>query len=190
MALSEIQLCNAALIGLGAAKIASLTEDTAEAEIAAVLYPVTRDGLLSRHYWSFARGQADLAKSTAAPVADFAFAYQLPNNFIRAERLGDRKAARIPVRYQILEDRLHTDADPAVLTYTFRPTSPSWPPYFDTALIALLRAEFALPVTEDPNRAAALLQVADLAIRQARLADSQQDTPEALQHFPLTDVRG
>lgn len=190
MALSDIQLCNAALIGLGAAKISSFAENTAEAEIASTLYGITRDGLLSRHYWSFARGQADLVKSTAVPVADFSFAYTLPNNYIRAERLGNRAAGRLPPEYQILENRLHTDADPAILTYTFRPTSPAWPPFFDQALIAALAAAFALPLTEDPNRMLAAEQVAELRLRAARLADSQQDTPEALQHFPLTDVRG
>ena len=190
MALSEIALCTAALLKLGAAQISSFDEDSVEAEVASALYAITRDGLLSMHYWSFARGQRQLDKETAVPVADFANSYKLPNDFIRAERLGDRATARIPEAYRIMENRLHTDADPAVLTYTFRPNSPSWPPYFDTVLIAYLRAAFAMPVTENERLAIAMEQAANLALRQARLADSQQDTPEALQHFPLTDVRG
>ena len=47
MALSSIALSSRALLKLGADTIASFEEGTAEAEIAANLYPSTRDALLS-----------------------------------------------------------------------------------------------------------------------------------------------
>ncbi len=84
MALTSIALCARALVKLGARSIASFDEGTAEAEIAAVLYPSVRDGLLSAHPWSFATGQATLARLAQQPVADHAFAYQLPPDFLRA----------------------------------------------------------------------------------------------------------
>ena len=61
MALSALALCSRALLKIGAQPIASLDEGTAEAEVAANLYPGLRDALLAAHPWSFATGQATLA---------------------------------------------------------------------------------------------------------------------------------
>ncbi len=61
MAISSIALCSRALLKLGADTLASFDEGTAEAEVAANLYPSVRDALLSAHPWSFATGQMTLA---------------------------------------------------------------------------------------------------------------------------------
>ena len=84
MALSGIALASRALLKLGAGTIASFDEGTAESEIAGNLYPSLRDALISAHPWSFATAQAVLPKLAAEPVADFAFAFQLPSDFLRA----------------------------------------------------------------------------------------------------------
>ena len=72
MALSALALCSRSLLKLGAQPIASLDEGTAEAEVAATLYPAVRDALLSLHPWSFATAQEGLPRLAARPVADFA----------------------------------------------------------------------------------------------------------------------
>ncbi|HYZ32347.1 MAG TPA: hypothetical protein VE684_08710, partial [Crenalkalicoccus sp.] len=76
MSLTALALCSRALLKIGAQPIASLDEGTAEAEVAANLYPAVRDALLSAHPWSFATGQETLPRLAARPVADFAYAYQ------------------------------------------------------------------------------------------------------------------
>ena len=83
MALSALALCSRALLKIGAQPIASFDEGTAEAEVAANLYPAARDALLSLHPWSFATAQATLPRLAAKPVADFAHAFQLPAGFLR-----------------------------------------------------------------------------------------------------------
>ena len=60
MALSALALCSRALLKIGAQPVASLDEGTAEAEVAANLYPGIRDALLSVHPWTFATAQATL----------------------------------------------------------------------------------------------------------------------------------
>ena len=83
MALTALALCSRALIKIGAQPIASLDEGTAEAEVAANLYPATRDAMLSLHPWSFATGQESLPRLAAVPAADFQYAFQLPTGFLR-----------------------------------------------------------------------------------------------------------
>ena len=52
-----------------------------------------------------------------------------------------------------------------------------------------LAAEFCLPLTESASRAEVLFRLAENELRQARRLDSQQDTPRAIDGYPLVDVR-
>lgn len=189
MSLSALVLCSRALLKIGAQAIASLDEGTAEAEVAATLYPAVRDALLSSHPWSFATAQASLPRLAARPAADFAHAFQLPPGFLRALSAGAPGSGRGLV-YRILEDRLHTDAAQVTLTYIFRPDESAFPPFFAAALATRLAAEFCVPLTENTSRAEALHRLAEAELRAARLADGQQASPRGIEDFPLLNARG
>src|SRR4051812_16405127 len=189
MALSALALCTRALLKIGAQPIASLDEGTAEAEVAANLYPATRDALLSLHPWSFATGQETLPRLGAKPVADFQYAFQLPAGFLRALSAGVPNRGR-GLTYRLFEDRLHCNAEQVVLSYVFRPDESAFPAFFAAALAARLAAEFCMPLTENTSRAQQLMAQADAELRAARRADSQQATPRAFENFPLITVRG
>jgi hypothetical protein len=88
MALTDIGLCSRALTRIGAHPITSFSDGTAESEIAGILYGSARDALLSAYGWSFATGQVQLTQLSTPPVADYRYAYQLPNDFLRAMSAG------------------------------------------------------------------------------------------------------
>ncbi len=188
MALSAIALCSRALLKIGARSIASFDEGTAESEVAANLYPSTRDALLSAYPWSFATGQRELPRLSAVPVADFANAFQLPADFLRALSAGPSGAGR-GLSYRLAERRLHTDSDSVVLTYIFRPDESTFPPFFDQALIARLAAEFCIPITESTTRGEALLRQAEKEFATAKTVDAQQDTPSRFEDYSLIGAR-
>ena len=189
MTLSALALCSRALLKIGAQPVASLDEGTAEAEVAANLYPALRDALLSVYPWSFATAQSTLPRLAARPAADFAHAFQLPPRFLRALSAGSPGAGRGLV-YRILEGRLHADAAQVTLTYIFRPDESGFPPFFAGALAARLAAEFCIPLTENASRAEVLFRQAEQELRTARLADGQQASPRGIEDFPLIDIRG
>ncbi|WP_149540454.1 hypothetical protein [Siccirubricoccus phaeus] len=189
MALSALALCSRALLKIGAQPIASLDEGTAEAEVAANLYPAVRDALLSLFPWSFATAQAALPRLSARPTADFDHAFQLPVDFLRALSAGTPNSGRGLV-YRILEDRLHCSAEQVILSYIFRPVEAAFPPFFAAALATRLAAEFCIPLTENTSRAQLLLNQAEAELRSARQADSQQATPRGIEDFPLLNARG
>ncbi|HKK30135.1 MAG TPA: hypothetical protein VKA18_07055 [Alphaproteobacteria bacterium] len=189
MALSAIALCSRALLKLGARPIAGFDEGTAESEVAANLFPSIRDALLSAHAWSFATAQVRLPLLEEPPVADFAHAFQLPADFLRALSAGAGARGR-GLTYRIADKRLLASANEAYLTYVFRPQETDFPPFFDQLLIARLAAEFCIPVTESTSRTEMLYRVAESEFRRARLIDAQQDTPLALKDFPLIEARG
>lgn len=210
MPVSDIALCGAALIRLGAEPITAFEEGTAEADIAGALYPVVRDGLLSAYPWSFATAQRALAQLSGVPVADFAFAYQLPADFLRALSLGrggvgsggmgnggvgsggwgQTVSSGRGAEYRIHERRIHTNVEMPVLTYVFRPAESGFPPYFDKALTDKLSAEFCLPITENTARADLLHKLAEQSFQQAKTADAQGQSPGRIEDFALIDARG
>lgn len=188
MALSDIALASRALIRIGANPITSFEDDTAEAEIAGALFGPVRDALLSAYAWSFATGQAELTQLVTAPLADFEFAYQLPNDFLRALSAGTGPRGR-GLDYRIFRNTLHTNASIVLLTYIFQPDEEEFPPFFDQALIARLAAEFCIPLTENTSRSEALFRLAEGEFERARQVDAQQDTPGRIEDFTLIDAR-
>jgi hypothetical protein len=189
MALNDVALCSRALIRIGAAPITSFSDGTAEATIAGALYAPVRDALLSAYPWSFASGQVTLNLLETPPLADYQYAFQLPNDFLRAMSAGIGAKGR-GLSYRIARGQLHANSETVVLSYVFRPEEEEFPPYFDQALIARLSAEFTIPVTENTSRAEAHFRMAEAEFQRARQIDAQQATPKKLENFTLVDVRG
>lgn len=99
MAYTDISICSNALLKIGAESITSFLDGTAEAEVAANLYPMIRDGLLASYPWSFAVGQKSLPRLAGVPLADYSYAYRLPNDFLRCtfrRQRPQRPRHRIP----------------------------------------------------------------------------------------------
>lgn len=185
---SSIALCSSALAKLGANGITSMDDGTAEARVAARLYPLITDALLTIHPWSFATAKARLVELGHAPVGDFAHAFQLPGGFLKALSAGPDSRGR-GLAFQIIGRELHTDASDVMLTYVFRPSEGDFPPYFAAALVTRLAAEFCIPLTENVERAERLAALAQDELGAARLADSQQDTPPRIEDFSLIRAR-
>ena len=187
--LNDIGLCSRALIKIGAKPIASFMDGSAESEIAGLLYGPARDGVLSSYAWSFATAQVKLVRLEATPVADYQYAYQLPNDFLRARSAGSNGRGR-GLNFRIFRDTLQTDAEDVVLTYIYRVAEENCPAYFDAVVITRLSAEFCIPLTENTSRADVVIKLADQEFSKARQIDAQQDTPNRIEDFSLIEVRG
>lgn len=185
---TNISLCSKALLKIGASTIASFEEGTAEAEVSANLYPYIRDGLLSMYPWSFAVTQVRLPRLEGTPVADYKYAYLLPNDFLRVVSAGGNGRGR-GIEFRISENCIHTNASEINLTYIFRPAENAFPAYFCEALINKLAFEFCLPLTESTSRAEFLSSQASDSISRARSIDAQQATPSCFEDFTLVEIR-
>jgi hypothetical protein len=188
MPLTAVELCSAALMKLGAQPIASLDEPSAEAACARTLYPIVRDGLLVVHPWSFTLAAAQLTPDAEPPLADFGFSFPLPADHLRTLSAGVGQNSR-GLTYAMQGTRLLADAGSVTIAYQRRADEASFPVFFVQALVARLAAEFCVPLTEGTARAAELMQLAELELRRARLADSQQATPPRIEDFTLIEAR-
>ncbi len=188
MSLNPIRLCSQALVKIGANAITSLEEETAEARVAKQLYALTRDGLLACYPWRFALMQKRLNQLLEKPVADYMFAYQLPNNVLRIISAGSGERGQ-GIDYRVMANQLHTNANEVTLTYLSRPYESMFPKFFEQALVSALAVEFCLPLTESSSRLDVLKKQAEVDFKQAKLIDSQQAVPSAFQDFSLIEVR-
>jgi hypothetical protein len=188
MALTAVELCAAALVKLGADPIISFTESRLEASVAQRLYPIVLDGLLAAHPWSFSVTQQGLTAGATAPVADFAYAFNLPTGCLRVLSAGHTGSGR-GLDYRVQGSKLLANAPELVVTYQRRPSEAELPAFFVSALVARLAAEFCLPITENASRAETLQQLAQSELRLARLVDSQQSTPRRVEDFTLIQAR-
>jgi hypothetical protein len=185
-ALSDLQLCNAALVKLGATPIRSFDDADAAAAIAQSLYPLIVEAVLSAHPWSFTLKRTRLGSAPDAPPVDFEHRFPLPEDFLRALYIDNRGASP---RYAIIGADLHCDADTVVLTYQARPLEASFPPFFRTALVARLAADFCIPLTENSSRAESLDRLAERELERAWVIDRSQETPPLMADDTLTRVR-
>ncbi len=83
---SEVDIVNLALSNLGeAATVSSIDppEGSAEAEHAAMFYPMARDSMLEMHEWRFATKRVLLAL-TGSDTFEWTYAYALPAGMLRA----------------------------------------------------------------------------------------------------------
>ena len=188
MSLTDVELCSAALVKLGAAGISSFSDGTAEAEVANTLYDIVRDGLLSLHPWSFATAHAELTLLPTPPATNFNYAFDLPADFIKALSAGGEARSRGAI-YQIVGGELHANEEEITLTYIKRADEADFSTFFVSALINRLAAEFCLPITENSSRSELLFRLADTELRLAKLIDSQQDTPPQIEDFTLIRAR-
>lgn len=188
MPLSNIELCSAALVKLGAEGISSFSDGTAEADVAGTLYDIVRDGLLGVHPWSFATAHAALVQLPNEPLTDFQYAFELPADFIKALSAGDECRGRGAI-YQLIGREVHTNYEELIFAYIKRADEADFPTYFVSALVNRLAAEFCLPLTENASRSELLFKVADTELKLAKLIDSQQDTPPRVEDFTLIEAR-
>ncbi len=188
MALTDIALCSRALIRLGAQPITSFTDGSTESEICGALYPQSRDALLSAYGWNFATGQIELNALDENPIGEFSKVFALPNDFLRALTAGSG-SVNSGIDYRIMRGKLYTNATEIILTYIFRVDESEFPPYFDSILISRMAAELCIPLTENTSRYETFMRLAETEFSRARQLDAQQDRPQRLKSFPLTDVR-
>jgi len=183
MAFSKVQLSSNALILLGDQPIASFTEEGAGSQTAANLYETSYLSMLSSHRWNFATKKSTLAKLAASPTNEYKYQYQMPTDIVML-------ITTYPVStYRILGDKLYSDAETVAIDYIWKISEDQFPAYFVKAFEFYLASQFAIPITEDLNKADVMQRFYEQESRRARYADSQSQPAVPIQDDPYIRVR-
>jgi hypothetical protein len=172
--MSEVSICNSALIKLGASRIASLAEQSKEAKLCDEQYDKLRDEVLTDHPWNFSIKRVALAKLPTVPVFGFANEFQLPNDCLRVLELN----TGTDYDYQIEGDKLLIDIEAVSIKYISRvEDTTKFSTLFSSALAYRIAAELAYPLVQSNSVAEKAKQDYLVALRNAKTVDAQEGTP-------------
>jgi hypothetical protein len=174
MVTTDVELCNHALSLLGESRIENLTQDNERARICNLLYPQTRDELLSMFQWPFAIKRESLAAVSEANLTEYEYRYTLPSDYLRLVDMIDPVTYKIlsgqrpipycderdgwpeyvGVKYQIEGNRLLTDQSPCIIRYVRRVVNPGlFPELFVSTLVPAVAAKIATRLSQNPQLA-------------------------------------
>jgi len=136
----SVEICNLALVSLGADPIMEMGEDNENARKLNIIYEPTRKDLLRLHPWNFAIHRASLAQMATAPAFGYVYQYQLPSDYLRSIEIN----GQVKIDYVIENDHLLTDEETVELRYIFDAKDPT---IFDSNFVALFAARLAAEVS-------------------------------------------
>jgi hypothetical protein len=171
MAISEVGICNSALIKVGAKRITALNEATEQARICNEQYAKVRDDLLYSHPWNFAITRVELAADSTQPISEWDNQFPLPSDCLRV--IG---TDLLPDDSWHVEGRnLMANTDTVIITYVKQITDVTkFTPGFAEALSAKLAADLSYALSQSSSLRATLVQEAERAIMRARSFDAQE----------------
>ena len=189
MADSKFDICNKALVLVGANTISSFTQNTTESKVANQLYESTLENLLTRCRWRFASKQAQLSKNSSNPDARYESSYALPND---AFIIHTVTVADDIIKYDRYGQNLFTNttsSDTVIADYTFQPSESIFPPYFKQTLVFELASLFAGAIARNDQLSELYHKrsIAQLAI--AKATDGQAQTTRRLNVDRFRNVR-
>lgn len=175
---------------VGANPIQTLEDETTEALVASEFYGPTKRRLLADYPWRFAVRIVSLAEDAApVPASLFTYAYHLPSDLITMRAVLEQGAsiavpaiASVPPRsgYEIVGSKLFSNFSPCYVEYVANVDESEFPPHFIEALVYALASAFAMPITEDAEKAAYFAGVAQTYVGRARIIDGQQRPEQPL----------
>jgi len=104
--MTALEICNLALSLIKVPSVASITSaTTVEEEVAALWYAPSRQELLRKHPWNFAKSRAQLAADPTAPLFGYDYKYPLPSDFMRLRFIGSSNAGLVGIDYDMETDQ-------------------------------------------------------------------------------------
>lgn len=188
MAQDLVSLYNLALSAIGTrARISGPTEETREAQICNLWYPLVRDTALRAANWASCRAVARLPlQATASSDADWAtgdpeppwyYRYGLPSDYLYPRWLSDYSTFALCTYNNTT--MLQTNSGDPVLIYTMRQENPAvWDPDLYRAIALGLAATIALPLHGKADRANVMMQDANELIVRARINLANENVEE------------
>lgn len=183
MSYPEVEIVNIALNLLGRESIRDFSvsdTDPKTGRLAERIYKISRDKLLSKHDWSFARKTSVLQKVTEGHIEGVL--YKLPSKCFVPRRIGPRGGKGNNFRIEG-RDLLILDGDTIsagvipYLRYTQYIKETSWfPPYFIDALAKEIEYRLCMPITKDKKRSKELASEARGYFLDAAHIDSNLDS--------------
>lgn len=183
MATTKVEICNSALIKVGAESISSLTSGSREADIMNTLYDQIRREMLRSHPWNFAIARTQLGASSGTPEFEFTKMFVIPSDVLRVLKI-DSKGEPYKIEYDPVNQNrvILTNASTLEIQYIRDVEDVTqFDANFTEAFACRLAAESAYAFTNSNNLAAQMFTLYQQALANARSFDAQEGTPDAIE---------
>jgi len=184
---TAIDMASNALLLLGDNPISTLdgSEPGTGALVAANLYEETYKAVLSSYPWSFALKELYLSRLSQTPDEKtyYQYAFQVPADNIRIWKVMSYNL------YSVVGPYIYSNERSLLCRYIYKVDETYLPASIVKAIEYKLAAEFAVPVTEDQNKAQFYEQKYLLQVAQAQTIDSQSEPQKSIIDRPFIDVR-
>ena len=187
---SEVDICNKALLSLGAKQIISLDDSQTEAVLCKQLYADLRDAVLQAHDWSFAIERVNLPKGGSDPTFRYANAFPLPSRVLYVWEVNKVKHDDPTRDWQVEDNAIVTDDTSVAAKWIKQVTDPSkFSPLFVQCLQARLAADMAIPVTSNLKLEESKWGLYTAKLKQATGRDGQQGKARRMRSRWLQNAR-
>ncbi len=200
---TSLSICSDALIMLGAQPLTSFADGSDAAQACDRLYPDLRDTIISKYPFSWSYQKVQLARLAAAPINEWAYAYQLPGDMISGVRAlfntSDTGARPLRQGWEIYGDQVYTDEETVYIDYQTSVDETKMPYYFVHLLRHAMAGELGMVITDQITKADYFRQLAfgtpgengrGGLFRGAMNIDSRGQLPQVIEDYSLIDVRG
>lgn len=180
MAVSEVSICNDALIMIGANTISALTDTTKEGRLCNEQYEKLRDQLLFSHPWNFAIKRTDLAADPDVPNGHwgFAYAHTIPADCLRILEIETEDEAP----WKVEGGKIYCDITPLNLRYIRKETDTTkFSKGFEEALAAKIAHRLAYALTQSATAAESVRKQAEEMLSLAMSFDGQEGSIDQVQ---------
>jgi hypothetical protein len=184
---TAVSISSNALLVLGAQPINDFNEDADRARLASNLYAPARDLLLRSHPWNCAIKRVILSPDTDAPAFGYSYQFTLPGDWLRPLSVGDYGEE---IDFRTEGRKLLADDSVLKLRYVFRNDQEStWDTMLIDAMTKTMSATMAYAITQSTRKEEIEFKKLEMALKQARAVDGQDDPPETLGDFRLLAAR-
>jgi len=187
---SEVDICNKALVSLGASVIISLDDEQIEAILCKQLYADLRDSVLQAHDWSWAIERILLPKGGIDPTFRYANAYPLPSRVLYVMEVNKVDRNDPTKDWQVEDDAVVTDDNTCAVKLLRQVTDTAkFSPLFVQALQARLAADMAIPLTSSGELEKAKWSLYLSKLKEASSRDGQQGKSRRIRSRWLENAR-
>lgn len=180
---SVVDICNNALIDLGASAISSLTEDSKAARLCNQRFDSIRDTVFRFHPWNCLVKRASLAADTDTPAFEYSFQYTLPTDPYCLRVLGLETADFL---FKVEGRKILTNETVVNIIYVARVLDTN---EYDFGLIetlsAALAASLAYPLIGSVSLSQQMKANYDQKLIESRFVDATEGSPGNI----ITDVQ-
>ena len=171
----KVKLINIALSRIGDAPIISLEEAKPQARKAVAFFNNSRRTMLRKHPWNFAIHEVELARLPDAPSFEYAYAFQLPADYLRVVKIHNTR------RHKVQGRNILTDETVCKLVYVRDIEDPAlWDAAFADAFAWQLAADMSYGSTASASFHETSNVMARNAIREARHIDATEDVQDPM----------